>query len=117
MAALSGADYSFLQVSAQAVPEVSGQGMAHNLEVNFYKIALLAKRTPPWSCRTMPPRPRTRWSMPWRILRSCRRQGVRTNGDTPKEDTVAYNFNAEGVDLCRNGYMFFEATAAARGAR
>ena len=55
--------------------------------------------------------------MPWRILRSYRRQGVRTNGDTPKEDTVAYNFNAEGIDLCRNGYMFFEATAAARCAR
>ncbi len=65
----------------------------------------------------MPPRPRTCWSMPWRILRSYRRQGVRTNADTPKDDTVAYNFGAEGIGRCRTGQRFFKATASTRCAR
>ncbi len=56
----------------------------------------------------MPPRPRTRWSLPWRTLRSYRRLGVRTNADTPKDATVVHNFGAEGIGLCHTGHMFFE---------
>ncbi|MDD3282305.1 MAG: pyruvate, phosphate dikinase, partial [Candidatus Cloacimonetes bacterium] len=33
---------------------------------------------------------------------------VRTNADTPKDATVARNFGAEGIGLCRTEHMFFE---------
>ncbi len=35
--------------------------------------------------------------------------GVRTNADTPKDTTVAVNFGAQGIGLCRTEHMFFEA--------
>ncbi|MCR2032338.1 pyruvate, phosphate dikinase [Anaerofustis stercorihominis] len=38
-----------------------------------------------------------------------RRLGVRTNADTVKDATVAANFGAEGIGLCRTEHMFFEA--------
>ncbi len=34
--------------------------------------------------------------------------GVKTNADTPKDATVARNFGAEGIGLCRTEHMFFE---------
>jgi len=34
--------------------------------------------------------------------------GVRTNADTPHDATVARNFGAEGIGLCRTEHMFFE---------
>ncbi|MBI4684041.1 MAG: pyruvate, phosphate dikinase [Nitrospirae bacterium] len=34
--------------------------------------------------------------------------GVRTNADTPNDATVARNFGAEGIGLCRTEHMFFE---------
>jgi pyruvate,orthophosphate dikinase len=34
--------------------------------------------------------------------------GVRTNADTPKDSTVARNFGAIGIGLCRTEHMFFE---------
>ncbi|MDW7682210.1 MAG: putative PEP-binding protein, partial [bacterium] len=37
-----------------------------------------------------------------------RKLGVRTNADTPKDSTVARNFGAEGIGLCRTEHMFFE---------
>ncbi len=37
-----------------------------------------------------------------------RRLGVRTNADTPHDATVARNFGAEGIGLCRTEHMFFE---------
>ena len=33
---------------------------------------------------------------------------VRTNADTPKDATVARNFGAQGIGLCRTEHMFFE---------
>ncbi len=33
---------------------------------------------------------------------------VRTNADTPNDSTVARNFGAEGIGLCRTEHMFFE---------
>ncbi len=33
---------------------------------------------------------------------------VRTNADTPHDSTVARNFGAEGIGLCRTEHMFFE---------
>lgn len=33
---------------------------------------------------------------------------VRTNADTPNDATVARNFGAEGIGLCRTEHMFFE---------
>jgi pyruvate,orthophosphate dikinase len=33
---------------------------------------------------------------------------VRTNADTPKDATVARNFGARGIGLCRTEHMFFE---------
>jgi len=36
-----------------------------------------------------------------------RQMKVRTNADTPKDATVAYNFGAEGIGLCRTEHMFF----------
>ena len=33
---------------------------------------------------------------------------VRTNADTPKDATVARNFGAKGIGLCRTEHMFFE---------
>ncbi|MFW5705804.1 MAG: pyruvate, phosphate dikinase, partial [Bacteroidota bacterium] len=33
---------------------------------------------------------------------------VRTNADTPKDSTVARNFGAKGIGLCRTEHMFFE---------
>jgi pyruvate,orthophosphate dikinase len=36
------------------------------------------------------------------------RMKVRTNADTPKDATVARNFGAEGIGLCRTEHMFFE---------
>ncbi|PKK91616.1 MAG: pyruvate, phosphate dikinase [Candidatus Wallbacteria bacterium HGW-Wallbacteria-1] len=37
-----------------------------------------------------------------------RKMGVRTNADTPKDSTVAREFGAEGIGLCRTEHMFFE---------
>jgi pyruvate,orthophosphate dikinase len=37
-----------------------------------------------------------------------RRLQVRTNADTPHDSTVALNFGAEGIGLCRTEHMFFE---------
>ena len=37
-----------------------------------------------------------------------RKLGVRTNADTPHDSTVARNFGAEGIGLCRTEHMFFE---------
>ena len=37
-----------------------------------------------------------------------RRLGVRTNADTPHDSTVARNFGAEGIGLCRTEHMFFD---------
>ena len=37
-----------------------------------------------------------------------RRLQVRTNADTPHDATVARNFGAEGIGLCRTEHMFFE---------
>ncbi len=37
-----------------------------------------------------------------------RRLNVRTNADTPHDATVARNFGAEGIGLCRTEHMFFE---------
>lgn len=36
--------------------------------------------------------------------------GVRVNADTKEEATVARNFGAEGIGLCRTEHMFFEPT-------
>ncbi len=36
------------------------------------------------------------------------RMKVRTNADTPKDATVARNFGAQGIGLCRTEHMFFE---------
>ncbi len=45
-----------------------------------------------------------------------RQMEVRTNADTPKDATVAYNFGAQGIGLCRTEHMFFapERIAAIR---
>ncbi|MCK5032926.1 MAG: pyruvate, phosphate dikinase, partial [Calditrichia bacterium] len=37
-----------------------------------------------------------------------RRLNIRTNADTPHDSTVARNFGAEGIGLCRTEHMFFE---------
>ncbi len=37
-----------------------------------------------------------------------RKLNVRTNADTPHDSTVARNFGAEGIGLCRTEHMFFE---------
>ena len=37
-----------------------------------------------------------------------RKLQVRANADTPKDATVARNFGAEGIGLCRTEHMFFE---------
>jgi pyruvate,orthophosphate dikinase len=37
-----------------------------------------------------------------------RKLAVRTNADTPHDATVARNFGAEGIGLCRTEHMFFE---------
>jgi pyruvate,orthophosphate dikinase len=42
------------------------------------------------------------WADKFRTLR------VRTNADTPNDATVARNFGAEGIGLCRTEHMFFE---------
>ena len=34
---------------------------------------------------------------------------IRTNADNPRDTSVAFNFGAEGVGLCRTEHMFFEA--------
>ncbi len=39
---------------------------------------------------------------------SVRRLKVRTNADNPKDASVARNFGAEGIGLCRTEHMFFE---------
>ncbi|MFA6866548.1 MAG: pyruvate, phosphate dikinase [Clostridia bacterium] len=36
-----------------------------------------------------------------------RRLKVRANADTPKDATIAFNFGAEGIGLCRTEHMFF----------
>ncbi|MGF1584180.1 MAG: pyruvate, phosphate dikinase [Bacteroidales bacterium] len=36
------------------------------------------------------------------------RMAVRTNADTPHDSTVARNFGAKGIGLCRTEHMFFE---------
>ncbi len=38
-----------------------------------------------------------------------RRLKVRTNADTPNDASVARNFGAEGIGLCRTEHMFFES--------
>jgi pyruvate,orthophosphate dikinase len=42
-----------------------------------------------------------KWADQFRTLK------VRTNGDTPNDATVARNFGAEGIGLCRTEHMFF----------
>jgi pyruvate, orthophosphate dikinase len=42
------------------------------------------------------------WADEFRVL------NVRTNADTPNDSTVARNFGAEGIGLCRTEHMFFE---------
>ncbi len=37
-----------------------------------------------------------------------RKLKVRTNADTPKDSTVARDFGAQGIGLCRTEHMFFE---------
>jgi pyruvate,orthophosphate dikinase len=37
-----------------------------------------------------------------------KRLGVRTNADTPEEASIARNFGAAGIGLCRTEHMFFE---------
>jgi len=37
-----------------------------------------------------------------------KRLGIRTNADTPHDATVARNFGAQGIGLCRTEHMFFE---------
>jgi len=37
-----------------------------------------------------------------------RKLGVRTNADTPQDASVAREFGAEGIGLCRTEHMFFE---------
>jgi pyruvate,orthophosphate dikinase len=37
-----------------------------------------------------------------------RKLNVRTNADTPHDSSVARNFGAEGIGLCRTEHMFFE---------
>lgn len=36
------------------------------------------------------------------------RMDVRTNADTPKDATIARNFGAKGIGLCRTEHMFFD---------
>ena len=43
-----------------------------------------------------------RWADKFRTLR------VRANADTPDDATVAREFGAEGIGLCRTEHMFFE---------
>jgi len=38
-----------------------------------------------------------------------RKIGIRANADTPKDASVARNFGAEGIGLCRTEHMFFES--------
>lgn len=42
-----------------------------------------------------------------------RKLAIRTNADTPKDATVARNFGAEGIGLCRTEHMFFADTRIA----
>lgn len=42
-----------------------------------------------------------------------RKLAIRTNADTPKDATVARNFGAEGIGLCRTEHMFFAETRIA----
>jgi pyruvate, orthophosphate dikinase len=44
--------------------------------------------------------------MEW--VNECRKLGVRANADTPRDATVAREFGAEGIGLCRTEHMFFE---------
>lgn len=44
--------------------------------------------------------------MQWADAR--RRMGVRANAETPTDATVARNFGAEGIGLCRTEHMFFD---------
>ncbi len=39
---------------------------------------------------------------------SCRKLGVRTNADNPRDAKQAVDFGAEGIGLCRTEHMFFE---------
>ncbi len=39
---------------------------------------------------------------------AARRLKVRANADTPRDATIARNFGAEGIGLCRTEHMFFE---------
>jgi pyruvate,orthophosphate dikinase len=41
-------------------------------------------------------------------VNECRKLGVRANADTPRDATVAREFGAEGIGLCRTEHMFFE---------
>ncbi len=40
----------------------------------------------------------------------CRRMRVRTNAETPADCTIARQFGAEGIGLCRTEHMFFDAS-------
>jgi len=42
-----------------------------------------------------------------------RKLAIRTNADTPEDATVARNFGAEGIGLCRTEHMFFADTRIA----
>jgi pyruvate,orthophosphate dikinase len=44
--------------------------------------------------------------MEW--VNEYRKLGVRANADTPRDATVAREFGAEGIGLCRTEHMFFE---------
>ncbi len=47
----------------------------------------------------------------WKLMDLCdkySRMKVRTNADTPNDSTVARNFGATGIGLCRTEHMFFE---------
>ncbi|PWU18471.1 MAG: pyruvate, phosphate dikinase, partial [Bdellovibrio sp.] len=44
-----------------------------------------------------------------KLADQSRRLGVRANADTPKDATVARNFGAAGIGLCRTEHMFFGA--------
>ncbi|MGH9754518.1 MAG: pyruvate, phosphate dikinase [Blastocatellia bacterium] len=43
-----------------------------------------------------------------RWVNDYRKLGVRANADTPRDATVAREFGAEGIGLCRTEHMFFE---------
>ncbi|MDR1085319.1 MAG: pyruvate, phosphate dikinase [Deltaproteobacteria bacterium] len=43
------------------------------------------------------------------LVEKAKRMKVRTNADTPHDSTVARQYGAEGIGLCRTEHMFFES--------